>query len=432
MQQHGNQIPEPSQKWGLFGDIGVYGISFQGSSHAAGGVPCQDNNMFCYLEPEGILIAAVADGVGSCEMSHWGAAAATGSAVTAIAKQLRSLSGETPLTLDQLSAEAVEKLFHNAFRYALKKVNQLAAEQEREPSLYQTTLTAAVYDGSRLACCHVGDGGVVAQGSSGNYRLITERMKGEEANSVVPLQSGRWQITVISTQITGFLMATDGVLDHFVSGKALGNRVYYPFFAEQIYGMASPTEEQREQSVENAFRKTYESVRTEDFTRAVTDDITLLAVANQKLLQTGVRPQFSGEDWEAESRRFLEEKKQKLYPGHIAQEAAHGGPSVPKTAEGLRQQGGGNPSRRKHRQSAPAQEQNAPRQPGGFLFRRARNAKLPDSGENVPERSEKTVEYICRDCGLRILADRQKHPRAIRGDCPYCGGTFIQKRRDQL
>lgn len=428
LEQHNPFFPEPNQEWARFREIGVYGVSIQGSSHEKKGIPCQDNNGFYYLEPEGILVAAVADGVGSCEKSHWGAVTAVGASVSAIAKQLRTLSGENPLSLAELSGEAVEKLFHNAFRFALKKINQLAQKQGCEESLYQTTLTAAIYDGARLACCHIGDGGIVAQGVSGNYRMITERMKGDEANSVVPLQSGRWQITMISTEITGFLMATDGVLDYYVSGKALKDRVYYPFFERLIYGMSAQSDLHEEQPIEKTFRKTCEVFRSEDFLNNVTDDITVLAVANQRLLQTALHPQFSGEDWEKESRKFLEEKKKLLYPGQFVQtdcpdpQNRSQRPAEPDPDE----QTVWSFLHRKHQHPVADTRKNTVRKPEDALLRTPGYETVSQS-----EKAEKTDDlvFVCSGCGLQIIADRKKHTRKMNGNCPYCGEKLKKKRR---
>lgn len=427
LEQNNQLLPEPNQQWARFGEIGVYGISVQGSSHIMHGTPCQDNNGFVYLEPEGILVAAVADGVGSCEKSHWGAVTAVSASISAIAKQLRTLSGEKPLRLSELSGETVEKLFHNAFGFALQKINRLARKEGCAETLYQTTLSAAIYDGSGLACCHIGDGGIVAQGVSGSYRMITERIKGEEAGSVVPLQSGRWQITRVSTEVTGFLMATDGVLDYYVSGKALKNRVYYPFFEKCIYGMAVQPDMHEERPIEKTFRKTCAYFRSEEFLKNVTDDITVLAAANQRLLQTAVHPRFSREDWEEESRRFLEEKKKMLYPGK--NEKTGGQEPESKTGRSAETDSDQHAFRllfqRKHQPPAAAPENK--RQPSDGVSSQPperRTASVQDRAETTDD-----VQFVCNSCGLRIVVNRKKHPMKMNWNCPYCGEKLKLKRR---
>lgn len=425
---YSDKIPAPNQNWGLFGDIGVYGISIQGSSHVSRGTPCQDNNGFLYLEQEGVLIVAIADGVGSCSLSHWGAYIAVNAAISAIAEELRVLSEGHPLELAASSREQIEQLFHTAFCHARDKVSRVAQEQERLEALYQSTLTAAIYDGHSLACCHVGDDGIVAQGVSGNYRMITERIKGEEANSVVPLQSGRWQVTIISTEISGFLLSTDGVLDHFVSGKTLGNRVYYPFFERRIYGMMPRDDLPPDEAVQDIFERTRVYLQSDKFRQKVTDDITVLAVANQALLQTGVHPKFSREKWEKEGQRFWEEMQRKLYPG---QYAAQTSTAVRKESPEKNQQDTVPPVRKRTVQDLgqPDSSQSSLRskEDPKTLFDHfvdwvaSRHCESDPAATESRRVSPREAEFHCRACDLRIIVNKKKISDMANIRCPCCG-----------
>lgn len=304
-------FPEPNRQWALFGQIGVFALSLQGASHLRSGAPCQDNNGFVWLEEAGLLLCAIADGVGSCAHSHWGARTAVAAVLDALGRELKALSGGKPVRLEKCGKEKLEGLFHRAFLQAQEAVGSEADSRGLLALEFQSTLTAAVYDGRRLACCHIGDDGIVAQGTSGNYALITSRMKGEEANSVMTLQSGCREILLTTTDIAGFLMTTDGVLDAYVSGKALGNLIYYPFFEKLIYGMRpGPGGKAR-----SAVRGIFEEMRTgPDLAGITSDDITVVAVANLALLDTGVHPVFSREEFEEKSLAFQRARAEKLYP----------------------------------------------------------------------------------------------------------------------
>lgn len=229
----------------------------------------------------------------------------------ALGRELKALSGGKPVRLEKCGKEKLEGLFHRAFFQAQEAVGSEADSRGLLALEFQSTLTAAVYDGRRLACCHIGDDGIVAQGTSGNYALITSRMKGEEANSVMTLQSGCREILLTTTDIAGFLMTTDGVLDAYVSGKALGNLIYYPFFEKLIYGMRpGPGGKAR-----SAVRGIFEEMRTgPDLAGITSDDITVVAVANLALLDTGVHPVFSREEFEEKSLAFQRARAEKLYP----------------------------------------------------------------------------------------------------------------------
>ena len=71
-------LPDPTS--GYENDISVFCISQQGESHIKNNLPCQDRSGFRWVNKQ-IVIASIADGVGSCQLSDYGAETAVKSSL---------------------------------------------------------------------------------------------------------------------------------------------------------------------------------------------------------------------------------------------------------------------------------------------------------------------------------------------------------------
>ena len=209
--------PPPEKHYEALADISVYGMSLRGSSHVERCQPCQDYSDFRFIPEAGLLISAISDGVGSCALSHWGSYTVVTTVLNVLETELKAELQTKKFT--EIEGKTIGAILRKAFLQSKDAVEDLADHLTQPLPNFYSTLTAAIYDGSVLYYGHVGDDGIVVQLENGSYQLVTTRHKGEEANSVNPLQAGApdqlWQFGRVSEPVVGFLMSTDGVLDQY-------------------------------------------------------------------------------------------------------------------------------------------------------------------------------------------------------------------------
>ena len=254
-------------------DFGFWGVSLTGKKHKEAGKPCQDANYVRLVNAANhpTIIAAIADGVGSCTLSHYGSSIAVHTVIDYLTQVFNKLDiSETP-------DKDIGEYIRTAMQYALDAVNEEAKLSNQLPYSYQSTLTTALYDGKELYFGHVGDDGIVVLTNSGKLSLITSRIKGEEASSVFPLQAGRdcWEVGKCAEPVDGFMMATDGVLDTVVMSKADNNRVYYPFMQPAF------TETNDILGTGNLYIN--QLFNTPELRDRITDDITVVFAINDRI-----------------------------------------------------------------------------------------------------------------------------------------------------
>lgn len=317
--------------------VSAFGLTFQGTSHKQSQppAPCQDYHDMRWLEREGIFLAAIADGVGSCKLSHWGAYTAVNASLDSAQAAIKAMSGGRKLHLDGSTPsfrQQMKEIMLTAFRTARSAVEQLAdsAEPPQPVFAFQSTLTLAIYDGVCLYHGHAGDDGIVAQLPDGTVEMATRRMKGDEANSVYPLQSGEqaWSFGVVP-EVSGFVMATDGVLDAFVQshrdyfGFNYFNGICYAFMEEAMKQLAKKNPGAAEQ-----VKQQYSSyMQSAEYTRQVVDDLTMVAVVSPQMMVRSQKPDFSLELWDTIARESVNAKRRAL--NHRVSEQQEMAPHTP-------------------------------------------------------------------------------------------------------
>lgn len=280
-------------------DISFIGLSKQGSSHKKNGIKSQDK---CAIKQIGmskqLVIAGIADGLGSSSFSNEGAAVAISSAIEIIESQLEKK--------EMFSEIDITSALKSSMREANNSVSDYANSKKKSIRDFYSTLTIVIYDGKDAFIAHAGDDGVVVLNDTGFYGLVTTRHKGETVNSVVPLQGvTNWEF-LIARDIVGVVMATDGVLDAFVHREKEANRVFFPFIQ-----MITQTEKYNEATLLDEYKRIFDS---EKLQQIITDDITFVALMNNKRMPKTVFPQFDSSEWFEMNKRRSESVFRALYP----------------------------------------------------------------------------------------------------------------------
>ncbi len=167
-------------------------------------------------------VAAVADGLGSKPLSHFGSAAACDAAVA-------SLAGQAEWTQDALL---------RAFEAAHAAIQAAATERNLAASELATTLQIATLADGRVLAAMLGDGAVVAGGLSAaapgaGPQVVLAPAEAEYSNEVVPLTYSGWKAHVRYAEQDGaqwLMVFTDGLTRLLLSKSRLGWQPFQPFF----------------------------------------------------------------------------------------------------------------------------------------------------------------------------------------------------------
>ena len=282
-----------------------YGFSITGLSHKLSGLPCQDAHRIRQLK-NGWIIAAVADGLGSSSRADEAASLA----VSAFCDLDES---KLPVKWDK---EAVRSLIEAGFQQAFLTIKLEAAANNGSENHYNTTLTAVLFNGKNVAYGHCGDSGIIGLTTCGEYRLITHAQKGEEFNSVIPLNFGPdyWVFRCPEEEFCSLLLLTDGLLDiaapSLLSGDEKTGGIYIRFVRQFMDAAVLGITEKNAADTENVIRAFFEDGPSD----SVTDDKTLVC-----LISRDFSPPVKDEDYYAEPdwAAIREEKHKMLYPTDI-------------------------------------------------------------------------------------------------------------------
>jgi len=272
--------------------IYTYGFSITGSSHDAKGIKCQDANKIRELA-NGMVIAAVADGVGSCKYSDVAAQIAVDESTAFCEENLKA----------GLKNRDLITLIEEAFTKAETAIEKKSLDDNQPLPEYDTTLDLVIYNEKQIVYGHCGDGGIVGLTVNGDYIKVTNPQK-NEGIFVIPLRNGSrgknntWEFGYMQEELASVLLATDGVYDTFfpylLKGQAV--EIYVPLIR---YFMDNNRVHITKDNI-GEITEARKAFLISDDCKTITDDKTLLVLINEKVMPELKDDSYYAEpDWDA-------------------------------------------------------------------------------------------------------------------------------------
>ncbi|MDY7006432.1 MAG: PP2C family serine/threonine-protein phosphatase [Cyanobacteriota bacterium] len=246
----------------------VVSVSVAGTSHEKRGKPCQDANHWEIL-PEGVLVAAVADGAGSSNFGEVGAKIAVSAAVETISKQ-NLLSKDNNVDWEYKLIDALR-----AARTAVLAESQVRKVDARE---FAATLILVVATPEFAIAAQVGDGAAVVGDGEENIFPLTAPQSGEYINETTFLISEQGvetaQVKIWHGKPVHLAIFSDGL--QMLALKMPTGVPHCPFFAPLFKFITVVTDEQE------ATKQLEEFLRSPKVTGRTDDDLTLLLARFQE------------------------------------------------------------------------------------------------------------------------------------------------------
>ena len=267
---HKDSRKDPPEDWTAADSWMVGGASVVGVSHERNGLPCQDSAR--YRVCGDVLIAAVADGAGSAELSDVGSALAADTSARMAELLIIEEHDHAPHSLHEtclgpiIAASIVE---------ARRELQDEAGRRGVELRQLATTLLLAIHTPRLLAVGQIGDGAAVASDGRGGYRTwIIPQRGGEYANQTNFLTSAN-AMSLLEVRVerlepgaSELAMFTDGLQNLALNGA--DNSPHIPFFAPLFRWMRSQPDG------DAAARNLAAFMKSPKVTNRADDDLTLL------------------------------------------------------------------------------------------------------------------------------------------------------------
>ena len=274
-----------------------YGVSLSGTYHIKNGVVCQDSHKIIN-RGNNIVIAAVADGLGSAEYSDEGSKIAVNVSTEHCAKYIASGT----------NARQILDIIRASFNAAFKTIEKEALSKDRAQDLYDTTLSLAVMIDDTLYYGHSWDSGIIALTTQGRYEQVTTQQRDQEGRVFPLFFADHWEFAVYEKKVSSVLLATDGMLETFypiyIKNEPVNIHVSLAgfFMDNRNLNIGRLGKE----AVQTRIKKYMESIPDEQ----VNDDKTIVALINTSV-KTRRQPDeyYQEPDWAALKSKFEEDRK---------------------------------------------------------------------------------------------------------------------------
>jgi len=241
----------------------VVGASVPGTSHEKREQNCQDFHYWKVL-PEGILVAAVADGAGFAALSYIGAEIAARSAVEYLCSKI--------IIENVAEDESWRSLLINSLKKSQNSIIYKAEELNVNIRNFATTLILLVATPELISVAQVGDGAVVVGDVKGNVIALTIPDNGEYANETTFIISPNYldtsQIALCWGAYLNIAVFSDGL--QRLALKMFDKTPYKPFFSP-LFKFVNQMEDQIKAKDELEL-----FLRSKRLRERTSDDLTLL------------------------------------------------------------------------------------------------------------------------------------------------------------
>ncbi len=288
----------------------AYGMSIQGADHIKEDTAGQDSHKIIKCS-ENMLIAAVADGLGSERYSDVASKIAADTASTCCAETLTEDSTD----------EEIYKAIKQAFFKAKNQIEDEAKSKGHDVDQYDTTLTLAVIIRDSLYYGHCGDSGIIALNRTGIYSKVTDQQR-DDYGRVFPICfEDHWRIDKYPEPVGSVLLATDGMLDTFfpvwIRNEPVNINVLQAMF------FMDPEKLMIDKKNEAETAEKMERILKAIDPNTVGDDKTIVVAVNKDIICDKQPEEYYAEpNWTELKKRFDEEWKKAAYPGLYSSDGA--------------------------------------------------------------------------------------------------------------